>query len=221
MLKDTRRLATTAISCLRVLAPYTAKAVQRTLLAADSKLIRLIHLLGNFGRYCELEEYVKMFNEVSPKVGVQSAKSTTDIIVDALLIFAQSNVVVSVRKIAIRNIGIIAVAHPRVFVYDEFLKILDNVMEGDDRDLKDTVIKVLSEFLSHEQEKADRAAKERGSENDNVDIGVLQGNTRKFVNDGYVFSCLIIGNKLNFECVCIDRTKILDVYFGCLCKVRR
>ncbi|KAK9474029.1 sister chromatid cohesion C-terminus-domain-containing protein [Dipodascopsis tothii] len=184
MLKDTRRLAVTATSCLKAITPYIVKIVKNVALTIDAKLIRLLHLLGNFGRFCELDEYVGMFRTIVKGIGLQNSKTTTDVLVGTLLLFADAKLSPAIRRIAVRNLGIIAISHPHVFVAEGVLKVLDDVMKGKDQELKDTFVKVLNEFLTSEQEKADKASKEKVDEKDGVDIGVLQGNTRIFVNDG-------------------------------------
>ncbi|KAK9455297.1 sister chromatid cohesion C-terminus-domain-containing protein [Dipodascopsis uninucleata] len=180
LLKDTRRLAVTAISCLKVLAPFKSQVAKGELKVADPKLVRLLHLLGNFGRYCNLEQYFSMFQQVP---GVKG-RSVTEIIVNTMQVFAHPSVITPIRKIAVRNLGIISIAHPQIFVSPMALNVLDDVLNKGDKDLRDTVVKVLSEFLTYEQKKADDAVRERGGTDLEVDIGVLQGSTTKFANDG-------------------------------------
>ncbi|KAK9480700.1 sister chromatid cohesion C-terminus-domain-containing protein [Lipomyces japonicus] len=215
ILKQTVRLAVTATSCLKLLGQYWPLAVSGKLTAADAKLVRLLHLLGYFGRYCELTEHSKMFNDalnvidptrrrktrqdqeatdesntVKLKNSARKAKiseamlTPTNVIVMVLRTFTLATVNGSIRRTAVRNIGMVGIAHPQVFVSDNVLAVLDAVFQSHDRELKDTVVKVLSEFLTHEQKKADEAIKERGHGAEKVDIEVLQGNTLKFANDG-------------------------------------
>ncbi|KAK7208601.1 sister chromatid cohesion C-terminus-domain-containing protein [Myxozyma melibiosi] len=188
VLKDTRRLAATTVSCLKMIAPNKAEALsghfksyEQDSVKVENKVIRLLHLLGMIGRYFNLEEHIAMFQSVP---GIKG-RSVVEMIVLTLQVFACAQCVpAKIKKIAIRNIGNMAITHPQIYLSKMALRVLDDAWESDDRELKNTVIRMLIEFVTHDQEKADQASRKRGNSEETVDIGVLKGDTHKFANDG-------------------------------------
>ncbi|KAK9459774.1 sister chromatid cohesion C-terminus-domain-containing protein [Lipomyces oligophaga] len=189
MLQDTRRLAMTAISCLKMVTPFKVEVLsgrftsyEKEQMKVENKVIRLLHLLGNIGRYCNLEEHFKLFTSQVPSA---KGKSVVEIIILTLQIFSMSKCVPSkISRIAIRNIGNVAITHPQIYMTKLALNVLDNAWRSEDCDCKDAVVKMLGEFLSHNQIREDAAAKGRGSRDEEVDLGILKGDTNKFANDG-------------------------------------
>ncbi|KAK9450906.1 sister chromatid cohesion C-terminus-domain-containing protein [Limtongia smithiae] len=187
-LKDTRRLAATTISCFKVILPYREPAIKGKLTTADPKVVRLLHILGAIGRYCNLEEHLDMFKELKGLNG----RTVVEMIVMTVQTFARPGVSAMVRRVAVRNIGNIAISHPQIYMSSMAIKLLDEAFASSDREMRDAVIKTISEFFISEQEKADVAAKSRGKGDEKVDLGVLQGDTEKFANDGV---CMSLGHK--------------------------
>ncbi|KAK9466371.1 sister chromatid cohesion C-terminus-domain-containing protein [Lipomyces arxii] len=179
MLKDTRRLATTAVSCLNVIAQYKVQAKEGKLATADMKLMRLLHLLGHIGRYCNLEEHVSMFRTVNAIHG----RNVTEMLVLTMQMFAQPRVISTIRRIAVRNLGMICISHPQIFMATTVMDVFDTALTKGDREIRETVVQLFSEFLTYEQDRADRAVKQRGGADIEVDVQVLKGESANNAND--------------------------------------
>ncbi|KAK9322636.1 sister chromatid cohesion C-terminus-domain-containing protein [Lipomyces orientalis] len=180
VLKDTRRLAVTTGSCLKSLYKFRDVLVNGQLTIADPRVVRLLHLLGHLGRYCNLDSHKEILEEKELK---GKGRTLSEATILALQLFTRKNAAAGIRRTAVRNLGMIAIAHPRLFLESSIIKILDAALDSDDVDLKDTVIKIFNEFLAYEQARADDAVKKRGGSDDKVDVAVLKGEAKNFSAD--------------------------------------
>ncbi|KAJ8101405.1 sister chromatid cohesion C-terminus-domain-containing protein [Lipomyces tetrasporus] len=180
VLKDTRRLAVTTGSCLKSLYKFRDVLVKGQLTIADPRVVRLLHLLGHLGRYCNLDSHKEILEEKELK---GKGRTLSEATILALQLFTRQSAAAGIRRTAVRNLGMIAIAHPRLFLESSIIKILDAALDSDDVDLKDTVIKMFNEFLSYEQARADDAVKKRGGSDEKVDVAILKGEAKNFSAD--------------------------------------
>ncbi|KAK9429976.1 sister chromatid cohesion C-terminus-domain-containing protein [Lipomyces doorenjongii] len=187
MLKDTRRLAVTTGSCLKSLYKFRDVLLRGQLTNADPRVVRLLHLLGHLGRYCSLDSHKEILEEQALK---GKGRTLSEAIILALQVFTRPNAAAGIRRTAVRNLGMIAIANPRLFLEPSIIKILDAALDSGDMDLKDTVIKMFNEFLAYEQARADDAVKKRGGSDKKVDVAVLQGEAKNFSADSVCSSLM-------------------------------
>ncbi|KAK9240517.1 sister chromatid cohesion C-terminus-domain-containing protein [Lipomyces kononenkoae] len=187
MLKDTRRLAVTTGSCLKSLYKFRDVLLKGQLTTADPRVVRLLHLLGHLGRYCNLDSHKEILDEQELK---GKGRTLSEATILALQVFTRPNAASGIRRTAVRNLGMIAIANPRLFLEPSIIKILDSALGSSDNDLKDTVIKLFNEFLAHEQARADDAVKKRGGSDKKVDVAVLQGDAKNFSADSVCSSLM-------------------------------
>lgn len=182
MRKDTKKIATVGLSCLRAIEPYVKAANNKSLTTNDPKLIKLSHLLGNIGRHCDVTENLEIFAAVQTK---KPATSLAELIIRKELVFCESHLPLTIQKVAIRTICNICITHPLMFLSKAVLKVLDVIMNGDDHDLREQAMKMMIDFLFFEEDTANATAALRsGKTSEEVDLGVFHGVTNKFVNDG-------------------------------------
>ncbi|KAK9348094.1 sister chromatid cohesion C-terminus-domain-containing protein [Lipomyces starkeyi] len=187
MLKDTRRLAVTTGSCLKSLYKFRDVLLRGQLTSADPRVVRLLHLLGHLGRYCSLDSHKEILEEQELK---GKGRTLSEAIILALQVFTRPNAAAGIRRTAVRNLGMIAIANPRLFLEPSIIKMLDAALDSGDMDLKDTVIKTFNEFLAYEQARADDAVKKRGGSDKKVDVAVLHGEAKNFSADGVCSSLM-------------------------------
>lgn len=180
--KDTKKIATVGLSCLKAINPYIKAASTGSLTTSDPKLIKLSHLLGNIGRHCHFTENMAVFAPVQTK---SPATSLAELIIRKMLIFCEPSLPPAIQKVAIRTICNICITHPLMFLSKAVLKILDGIMKCDNNDLRETTMKMMIEFLFFEEDVANAmAAAKAANATEEVDLGVFHGVTNKFVNDG-------------------------------------
>ncbi|KAK9364794.1 sister chromatid cohesion C-terminus-domain-containing protein [Lipomyces kononenkoae] len=187
MLKDTRRLAVTTGSCLKSLYKFRDVLLKGQLTTADPRVVRLLHLLGHLGRYCNLDSHKEILDEQELK---GKGRTLSEATILALQAFTRPNAAAGIRRTAVRNLGMIAIANPRLFLEPSIIKILDSALDSGDKDLKDTVIKLFNEFLAYEQTRADEAVRKRGGSDNEVDVAVLQGDAKNFSADSVCSSLM-------------------------------
>lgn len=182
MRKDTKKIATVSLSCLKATEPYVKAATTKTLTTSDPKLIKLSHLLGNIGRHCDVTDSMAVFAPVQTK---KPATSLAELIIRKQLVFCEPSLSPTIQKVAIRTICNICITHPLMFLSKAVLNVQDMIMNGEDEDLRDTVMKMMIEFLFFEEDTANATAALKSAKNgEEVDLGVFHGVTNKFVNDG-------------------------------------
>lgn len=182
MRKDTKKIATVSLSCLKAIEPYIKAATTKTLTTNDPKLIKLSHLLGNIGRHCDVTDNMAVFAPVQTK---KPATSLAELIIRKQLVFCEPSLPPTIQKVAIRTICNICITHPLMFLSKAVLNVQDMIMNGDNEDLRDTVMKMMIEFLFFEEDTANATAALKSAKNgEEVDLGVFHGVTNKFVNDG-------------------------------------
>lgn len=187
--KDTKKLETATLSCVKALLPHVQhlKAGKLTEAPADPKFKRLIYLVGTLGRYCNFEEAKALFQKLlGPHVSGKPDKSEEYIAGLFLLFCDPQTASQEIVRLSVRNLLSVCIGFPQLFMLPGVISCLDMALAGDE-ELQNIVLKQFSAFLENEEQMATKAGLKGAGNTDaagQVDIGVLHGTTSKFVNDG-------------------------------------
>lgn len=176
-----QKLSNAAISCIKLLKPFIVlfnKAPGKP----DPKLIRLLHLLGCFGSYCNFEAYRDQFINV----GLRDNETITSLVAKLLVFFCNSKFDEQVRGVAVKNLISLCTYHAKLFISDSILKVLDREFEGRSVAIKHTIIQGIIGFLSKEDNdsQARNGMEEKSSSKIKLDVAVFHGDAKSYYNDG-------------------------------------
>lgn len=198
LLGDFSRPARTLKSCLTRLSSLRPNSAGENV-AGDRQAVLLLHLIGLFGRYLTLDSHAVLQDVFQ----TASRDELVNMLVKGVLPFVQvpkdTNLGI-VAKAALQSIGNISINCPRVFQMEDVLKHSDQIMSGSQAGAKKIVMDIYGEYLAVEQKKTDLLTKasvsttqtkaqgkkqrNRNGDHATVDVGVLTGNTDKFLTDG-------------------------------------
>ncbi|CAM9022974.1 unnamed protein product [Wickerhamomyces anomalus] len=185
MKKDTTKISNAAASCLTLIKPNVDKALKDELDKSDPKVLRLIYLIGSFGKYCDLEANRQVFKNAK-KLALKEKESVLSLITKYLLIFTRDSVNRQIRRVAVRNIINVCSSHPKLFMSSPVLNVLDKEFTGSSIDFKEVMIQGIFEFLEREEKKSSKRSGHEGkiSSEVSLDVDVFHGNSKMFENDG-------------------------------------
>lgn len=186
MNSNTVKLTNATISCMRYIKPYIdAKKFQKEQEAKpDPKLQKLLHLLGCFGKYCKFEKHRDLF--VKSFMGFKNKESVVSVMIKFMLHFCDQSTHPKIKCAAITNLVNICSTHPKLFLSDQILKVIDREFDGDDLLTKHSIIQGMMDFLSKEDLDTQKrnGSLERSSTSTKLDVAVFHGNAQSYVNDG-------------------------------------
>lgn len=184
MNKDTVKLANASISCMKLIKPFIDLSKRDEKIDFNTKLHKLLHLLGCFGTYCKLEKHREVY--IKARIGLKENETVISVITKFLLFFCGSTFLSQIRKIAIRNIISICSSHPKLFMSDAILKILDHEFDDVDLDIKRTIIQGFMDFLKNEDNNSKKlnGVQTKSSTEIKLDVAVFHGDAKSYVNDG-------------------------------------
>ncbi|ODQ80095.1 hypothetical protein BABINDRAFT_61140 [Babjeviella inositovora NRRL Y-12698] len=182
--KDTLTITNAFVSCLKLVAPFVEEANSQKPFKSSIKLKRLLYLIGNFGKYCDFEPNRAIVLEA--RVGLKSKDSVVSLVTKILLIFSKLTVEPDIRRIAIKNLLHVCSTHPKLFMIDAVLQIMDSGFAGQDTDIKEVIIQSLYDFLSKEEEDSIKrnGLDAKVSHDMKLDVAVFHGETSSYVTDG-------------------------------------
>lgn len=185
MRNDTPKIANAAVSCLGLIKPYVDKALKDDLRNSDPKVLRLIYLIGSFGKYCDFEINREIFQS-SKRLALKEKESVLSLITKYLLVFTRAAVNRQIRRVAVRNIISVSSTHPKLFMSAPILSVLDSEFTGSSVDFKEVMIQDIFEFLEREEKNSVKRSGHEGkiSSKVNLDVDVFHGNSKMFENDG-------------------------------------
>lgn len=181
---DTVKLANASISCMKLIKPYIDLFKKDEKVDMNTKLQRLLHLLGCFGTYCKLEKHRNIY--LKSRVGLKENETVISVITKFLLFFSATNFLANVRKISVKNIISICSTHPKLFMSDAILKVLDREFEDADVEIKRTIIQGIMDFLRAEDNNSKKinGVQTKSSTDIKLDVAVFHGDAKTYVNDG-------------------------------------
>lgn len=184
MRNNTAKLANATVSCMRMIKPYVDKSQGFGEEGGEMKLIRLLHLLGCFGSYCNFEPYRDVF--LRSKTGLKDKETVASLITKFLLFFSDGAILIKVRSTSVRNIMNICTYNPKLFLSDSILKVLDREFDGDSMETKHVIIQGIIGFLNKEDSDVQKrnGAHEKSSQDIKLDVAAFHGNAQSYVNDG-------------------------------------
>ncbi|GMM35376.1 cohesin-loading factor complex subunit [Saccharomycopsis crataegensis] len=185
--KDTSKLANACISCLKLIKPFVDKIQRSQLSATEPKLLRLLYLIGSFGRYCNFEKNRDLF--ASAKIGLKDGESITSVITKYILSFCKESASNQIRRVAIRNLISVCSNHAKLFISESVLKIIDREFAKPDEtnlDVKEVIVQGITDFLIQEEENAIKKAGLGISTSSDIklDVNVFHGTYSSKENDG-------------------------------------
>ncbi|ODV87437.1 hypothetical protein CANARDRAFT_21388 [[Candida] arabinofermentans NRRL YB-2248] len=180
---ETIKLAKACIASLHMIRPYITK-IKAPEYKPDSKIQRLLFLLGNFGRYCKFSEHQGLF--LTSKLGMKQNESVTSLIFKHLLIFCSETLNSDLKRVAVRNLINVCITNARFFMSEQLLSVIDQAYEASDMSLQDVVTKGLGTFLELEEKKVIElnGLESKDSKRVKLDVAVFHGESANYVNDG-------------------------------------
>lgn len=181
MKNDEKKLCVVGKSCLKAIQGGIKMVQNKKDVSSDPRIPRLLYILGNIGRYCEIDSYIDDFAEF--QIG-KPATTVTELLIRNIMTFADSSQALSVRKIAVKNCCTVCISHPLFFLSKNFLLFLDKIFKQEPSELKITVMRSMVDLLDYEESTANSTADMKNTKKpDNVDIKVFLGTTNKFHNE--------------------------------------
>ncbi|CCG81175.1 Sister chromatid cohesion protein mis4 [Taphrina deformans PYCC 5710] len=196
---DLSRVSRTLKSCLARLKGLTSQ-INESSVTRDKQIVLLMHLIGLFGRYLKLED-VSVLRDC---FAVESHFDLINLLITTILLWLQDTKSLSsspVARAALQSLGNICINSPSLFQQVQVLKLSDSIMNSNQLEGKRILLGIYAEYLRTEQMATDRLTKlgehdlsanvsrnnkikRKKDESNQVDVGVLTGNTDKFVTDG-------------------------------------
>ena len=183
MKANTIKIANASVSCLKLIRPFLDEMKNGKSIRNEPKLQKLLNLLGSFGKFCKLEKHRDVF--LKSTFGMKEKESVISVMVKYLLYFCDNNTSVKVRSVAIRNLISICSTHPKLFMSEPILKVLDREFASDNLPIIHNMVSGIMEFLQSEDKNSqmkDRVSKK--STDTKLDVAVFHGNSHSYVNDG-------------------------------------
>ncbi|OBA21634.1 hypothetical protein METBIDRAFT_40914 [Metschnikowia bicuspidata var. bicuspidata NRRL YB-4993] len=138
------------LASMKILWPFVCLADVKVSQTEAPKIRKVLHLLGCFGSYCNFE-YAKEYFRKS-NLGLRSTESIVSLITRYLLFFCQPSTDTVTKTISIKNILCVATHHPRLFLSESILNILDTEFKSSTSSSKLEIVKGLTAFLHKEDE---------------------------------------------------------------------
>lgn len=180
---DSAKIINAAISCMRHISLSFEKAKTPNW-KFDPKIIKLHHLLGCFGSYCQFEKYKNVFEKAS--LGLKPHEMVFSLMSKYLLAFCNGNVDSVTRGQAIRNILYMGSSHPKLLLSKTVLTILDDELkiEGNDS-VKSIILYGIMDFLKQEDKatKSRTGIEEKNSTKTKLDIDAFYGSGKSYIHD--------------------------------------
>lgn len=177
MNNSTDKIAISVLQCLVYLTEFNSdqKVANNKELKSNPKLIRLLFLIGTFGKYCKLENFLEMF-ENNKKILFKKNETVLSLIIRNLLFFTRKQFNEQTRKIAIKNVIEICTTHPKIFNNKSILKVLDQEFDTNDNWLiKSTILETILNGL---KVKENLLENDKNSKNVSIDNKILDGSSK-------------------------------------------
>ncbi|MCJ1385577.1 Sister chromatid cohesion protein 2 [Xylographa soralifera] len=144
-----------------------------------SKLKRLVLLAGHFAKHCNFEPQSKKF---SSKLPWWAGSSVVECVIDSIKPYAAKHQPVSLRSVAMDNIGMICQAWPKNFNRSEITLMFQHVLKDDDPELQRIVLSSFRDFFTVQDHQIE--VKVSSGERDPLAHGKLGGSMTASDNDG-------------------------------------
>ncbi|MCJ1438042.1 Sister chromatid cohesion protein 2 [Xylographa pallens] len=144
-----------------------------------SKLKRLILLAGHFAKHCNFEPQSEKF---SSKLSWWAGSSVAQCVIDSIRPYAAKVQPVSLRSVAMDNIGMICQAWPKNFNRPEITLMFQQVLKDDEPELQRIVLSSFRDFFTVQDHQIE--VKVSSGERDPLAHGKLGGSMTASDNDG-------------------------------------
>ena len=182
---DTSGVSKACVSSLKLLLVHITKMDASPGYAKlDPAIMRLLYLIGNFGRYCNFQQDRDIF--IQAKVGLQENEAISVLLLKYVLKFCDSSTPKPLRKVAIKNALNVCISHPKLFFSVPISTLIESAFRKKDMSITDIVIGSLLTLLENEELKMMKKngldVKRSGSIK--LDLAVFHGISKDYVNDG-------------------------------------
>ncbi|MCJ1394624.1 Sister chromatid cohesion protein 2 [Xylographa bjoerkii] len=144
-----------------------------------SKIKRLILLAGHFAKHCDFESQSEKF---SSKLSWWAGSSVAECVIDSIKPYAAKHQPLSLRSVAMDNIGMICQAWPKNFNRPEITLMFQHVLKDDDPELQRIVLSSFRDFFTVQDHQIE--VKVSSGERDPLAHGKLGGSMTASDNDG-------------------------------------
>ena len=162
ILRNTDRLVRVTISCLTNILKSKGKTIETDVEA--NRLVRTLHILGLFGKHCQFEDKIGMFQTAFPK---WKPGTVSGLITDTIMPFCDPAAHTLVRKAALESLCHVCQTHASQFLRAEILKSFDQVFEVGKKELVNLVLLGIRTFLQSEENRSEGFAGEEKDEKKN------------------------------------------------------
>ncbi|KAH3679514.1 hypothetical protein WICPIJ_008605, partial [Wickerhamomyces pijperi] len=120
------------------------------------------------------------------KLGFKDTDTVSGFIIRHITMFCNNELDVGSQRVAIKNLLNVCITHPRYFMSERILGVMDSVFETNDLDLQDIVINTLSTFLELQDREAllKNGLDFKDSKTTKLNVKVFHGESAEYVNDG-------------------------------------
>jgi len=183
LMKDNTSISNAILSTLRFMRRILSDNVAYQSDNQTYKCCKLLHLLGCVGAYCDLEA-ARAVIEMG-EVGLLPNETVVSLAVKYLLHFTKSKYPEPVKIAAIKNTIGVCAHHPKIFMSESILKVLDEVFEGGSLVAKLTAVEELNEYLLKEDKAlAKNVHTLTSSKTVKLDLGDFHGTVPQSMNEG-------------------------------------
>ncbi|KAK6460499.1 sister chromatid cohesion C-terminus-domain-containing protein [Scheffersomyces coipomensis] len=179
---DSVKLANASTSCMKHIKPYIDSKKHAVELKADGKLLKLLHLLGNFGRHCNFEKFRAQF--LKSGLGLREKESISSLMMKFLLYFCKPATDDTTRNIAVINVINLCISHPRLFLSDPVVQVFDNEFKTGNIGIVHSIVQGFCEFIKIGGSNKQNSDRHKKSNEEKSKISALHGVAPMSFSDG-------------------------------------
>lgn len=183
---DKSKMVNAFISTTLLLQPIIAE--QKMNRVSLTKCHKLLNLLGCFGSYCDFEGSREII--MRSKVELKEKETVVSLICKYLLVFCASRYDVRTRNVALKNLLCVSTYHPKLFLSEAILTILDKELGHGNHLTKLTIVEGLANFLAKEDGDAIARSNDYSSSSQNLGVSSFNGSSISSLNDGVCASVI-------------------------------
>lgn len=181
LMKDNSSIANAMLSTLKMLRLIFSDNVPDD--NQSYKCCKLLHLLGCMGAYCDLEAARDIIQK--GYVGLLPNETIVSLVVKYLIHFTKSRFPDNVKIAAVKNMIVVCAYHPKIFMSESVLKVLDEVFEQGSPVAKFTAVEGLNEYLVREEKTVSKNGTEMiSSKTVKLDVGDFHGSLPQSMHEG-------------------------------------
>lgn len=183
LIKDNSSIANAMLSTLKLLRQIFSDTFPEEGGSQTYKCCKLLHLLGCMGAYCDLEAARDVIQ--NGDVGLLENETIVSLVVKYLLHFTKSKLPENVKIAAVKNTIVVCAYHPKIFMSESVLKVLDEVFEQGSLVAKFAAVEGLNAYLVREEKAMSKNNLEMiSSKTVKLDLGDFHGTLHQTMHEG-------------------------------------